>query len=304
MIGDDIRQHGLRSITSYSEPKKKRMSEIYGILAQALPDDPAAGRYQKVLAQAKSSKLMVDTRRVLSHLMLVAEVRHQQQLNRQSKQPRLQIPKNNDIITESYVRQAALASQRIKSDQASKAFLLALGIFLDDSETLRKFPPTSRFVTRTEDEHQRNSRLEILGQPTLDGRRDLAQHFFVSAFLTASLGAKSARAIGLSKELNDARQGSGFSFNDMVANRAGVMFAEHLLEGKIRLRDLADRFTCNMFFPSLENLPGKLSSAELENQFGSPDGSKLSEEITRLENLIRALPVYQSKGTKSQSSLK
>ena len=35
-----------------------------------------------------------------------------------------------------------------------------------------------------------------------------------------------AQAIGLAKEVADARAGSGFSFNDMAANLAGTRFGE------------------------------------------------------------------------------
>ena len=51
----------------------------------------------------------------------------------------------------------------------------------------------------------------------LAGRHDLAQHFVVSAALAAWSGEPVADAIGLYKELNDARHGSGFSFIDLAA---------------------------------------------------------------------------------------
>src|SRR5574343_2046502 len=61
---------------------------------------------------------------------------------------------------------------------------------------------------------------------TLAGRHDLAQHFAVSATLAAWAGEPIADAIGLYKELADARHGSGFSFADLAADRAGTRFGE------------------------------------------------------------------------------
>ena len=50
---------------------------------------------------------------------------------------------------------------------------------------------------------------------------DLAQHFIVSAVIAAAGGTPIAAAAGVYKELNDARDGSGFSFSDIAADRAG-----------------------------------------------------------------------------------
>ena len=61
---------------------------------------------------------------------------------------------------------------------------------------------------------------------TLDGREDFAKHFIVSAAIAAFADTALADAIGLYKEIDDARYGSGFSFNDIAADRAGTKFGE------------------------------------------------------------------------------
>jgi hypothetical protein len=50
----------------------------------------------------------------------------------------------------------------------------------------------------------------------LRGRLDFPQHLLISAALAAEGGGPLADAIGLYKEVADARHGSGFSFNDIV----------------------------------------------------------------------------------------
>jgi uncharacterized protein YfiM (DUF2279 family) len=59
--------------------------------------------------------------------------------------------------------------------------------------------------------------------PLLAGRADLAAHWALSAALAVSLGDDIGRAMGEWKELSDSRPGgSGFSFVDLAADRAGL----------------------------------------------------------------------------------
>ena len=62
--------------------------------------------------------------------------------------------------------------------------------------------------------------------PLLAGRTDLANHWALSAALAVSLGADVGRAMGEWKELSDSRPGgTGFSFVDLAADRAGLALA-------------------------------------------------------------------------------
>ena len=61
---------------------------------------------------------------------------------------------------------------------------------------------------------------------TLGGRDDLKRHFVISAGLTAVRDGAAAIGMGELKELFDSNAGrSGFSFDDMAANAAGVAIA-------------------------------------------------------------------------------
>lgn len=74
---------------------------------------------------------------------------------------------------------------------------------------------------------------------TLAGRSDLPQHFTISAVLAATAGSPLSDVVGLYKELDDARHGSGFSFNDLAADRAGTRLgalAAGAAAGRERLR--------------------------------------------------------------------
>jgi hypothetical protein len=72
----------------------------------------------------------------------------------------------------------------------------------------------------------------------LGGREDLPLHFLVSAALAAEGSGPLSQAIGLYKEVTDSRGGSGFSFSDMAANRAGTRFGQNLVGEAARVQAL------------------------------------------------------------------
>jgi hypothetical protein len=103
-----------------------------------------------------------------------------------------------------------------------------------------------------------------------------------------------AEAIGLSKELDDARHGSGFSFTDLAADRAGTRFGELITQHPDRL-DLLLRadFDDDEIMPALAGLPEDLSQHKLQKQFGgsgSPAYQRMTDEIGRRLDLM---PLYQ-----------
>lgn len=58
-------------------------------------------------------------------------------------------------------------------------------------------------------------------------RTDLAQHFIGAVVLSASMNRRVANALGEAKELSDSQAGgSGFSFVDLAADKAGSRFGE------------------------------------------------------------------------------
>ncbi len=297
MVGDEIRSRGIRSLASLPESKKNRMAEIYGVLHKSLPDDPAAANYQQLIRRVSASPLVKETHQVLDHLVVVAKLRHQIVVNQQKALgTKASIPlfsKNHDAVTNSLVRQAAKAAQGLKSGNAPRAFLLALGIFMDDTDTLRRFPPTSRFITLVERDADRLVQLQKLDQPTMRGRADLARHFFISAFTTVAIGGKNSHKLGLAKEWADAHQGSGFSFADMAANQAGILFAERVLADQLTLAIVAQNFSCEAFLPPVDDLQENLAAEEFKKQFGSIDDPRLSAELNRIEALVLSLPIYQ-----------
>lgn len=129
---------------------------------------------------------------------------------------------------------------------------------------------------------------------TLDGRQDFAQHFIVSAAITAYADTFLSNAIGLYKEIDDARNGSGFSFNDIAADRAGTMFGELATESQttaLKLQQWAARgITDKDLMPDWADLPEHLPKSIFRQQYGNMDTPAYDQMMKKIEQRVAELP--------------
>jgi uncharacterized protein YfiM (DUF2279 family) len=131
----------------------------------------------------------------------------------------------------------------------------------------------------------------------LAGRVDASQHFAFSAFLAATGGEGLSDLAGLYKELKDAQQGgSGFSFIDLAADRAGSRLGEactrsraSALKMQSRLADVAD---ANVFFPVVRDLPEFMQQAEFQRRFGGVGQPAYQRMVEQIEARIAGVPLY------------
>ena len=131
-------------------------------------------------------------------------------------------------------------------------------------------------------------------QVTLQGRDDFTQHFLVSAALVTEGTTPLANAVGLYKEVADSRGGSGFSFNDMAANRAGTLFGELALRDPARLQALlAGGVREDSLVPDMTDLPEFLTAAEFTRQYGGVGGVEYARMRADIERRLGALPLYR-----------
>ena len=132
---------------------------------------------------------------------------------------------------------------------------------------------------------------------TVLGRHDLVQHFTVSAAVTVSAGSGLANAIGLFKELDDSRGGTGFSFDDLLADRAGVRLAELATETPQHARALQQRMRDQLsesdFMPAIDNLPPSIMELEFKQRYQDLDSEEYGLVDDELERRIQRCPVYQ-----------
>jgi hypothetical protein len=134
------------------------------------------------------------------------------------------------------------------------------------------------------------------GTVTLNGRDDLSKHFIISAALAAKAGGPLADAAGLHKEIEDSRGGSGFSFNDIAADRAGTRFGEYAVIGssvKQLQQKLSAGITEKDIMPATQDLPEFMPEAEFKHRFGGVDAPEYKKMMAEIERRVAALPFYR-----------
>lgn len=126
---------------------------------------------------------------------------------------------------------------------------------------------------------------------TLHDRRDFAEHFVISAALAANGGGRLANAIGLVKEEEDAGRGSGFSFTDLAANRAGARLGDTATgprASRTRSRLAGSRGDDDLL-PDFRDLPEFMSQAEFDRRFGPVGGPRYQAVIARIDDRLESL---------------
>lgn len=128
------------------------------------------------------------------------------------------------------------------------------------------------------------------------GREDLAQHFVVSAAIAVTAGSAAADAIGLGKELQDSISGSGFSFADLAADRAGARFGA-MLADPARAAGLAaflaTRARDEDLMPSVSGLPEHLTDEEFKKNYESAGSDSYNALVAAIDARIARLPLYR-----------
>jgi hypothetical protein len=186
-----------------------------------------------------------------------------------------------------HLMQAAFAyaednSHGTDSVMPNQAAILALAVILGEDQV-------ARLGRRELYAGNRQQRTSIRRRTTLQGRGDLSQHFWVSAGLTVLLDENQSLAIGIGKELKDSTPGgSGFSFVDMAANKAGIRFAVVATENQTSARAVQLRIARGVdhrdYLPIVTDLPEGISSEDFHSVFGGLGGQpsvELFSEINR-----------------------
>ena len=183
----------------------------------------------------------------------------------------------------------ALAGQRTDkgNDAASenRALLMALGVAVNGSSIKHLVGPDKAATVAT------HSRPYLV----LRGRNDLAMHFIISAAITAAGGGGLADKIGVFKEVDDSRGGSGFSFPDLLADRAGVAFAELALGDNARQLQsfMSTRPGEAAYMPGFTHLPEGLMELEFKARYEDLDSATYALIDEEIERRISGCAIHQ-----------
>ncbi|RIZ68057.1 MAG: hypothetical protein D0528_08880 [Methylococcales bacterium] len=181
-----------------------------------------------------------------------------------------------------------LALQRSTLENAieeNKLAIIAVNNYVNRKETKKFFSfPASNLTDQTR-------------YPTfLYKRIDLAQHFIGSAAITASVNGQIAKVVGEEKELSDANGGSGFSFIDLAADKAGTKLGEiatsspenarKIQQAMANIKDYSD------FMPDPTDLPEHMNDAEFKQRYQSIDSLVYQALSNQIDARIAAIPLY------------
>ncbi|MEM9761970.1 MAG: hypothetical protein AAF968_05585 [Pseudomonadota bacterium] len=122
----------------------------------------------------------------------------------------------------------------------------------------------------------------------LSGRDDLRKHFSISAALAAAADGAGSFAVGEAKELVDSDGGSGFSFDDLMADRAGIRFAEIVMAGgPADWRALADRIGRDRdILPEHRDLPSGMTAQAFERTYRDVESTAYKDMVRRIDARI------------------
>ncbi|MFT6914092.1 MAG: hypothetical protein ACJAWL_000380 [Motiliproteus sp.] len=186
-------------------------------------------------------------------------------------------------------RQLAQQADPEEAHLETGAALLALALYLGSTQVEQLTGPVLTEQQRQQPVHNRT---------LLEGRIDLRQHFVVSAALQVLADAGFSHAIGEFKELLDSRkEGSGFSFADLAADRAGTLFAQRasrdpeqavaflqLFEQPLRESDL---------MIEIDTLPEGLTQAEFQTGYQGLQGHAYQQLLDRIDTDLAKLRLYR-----------
>ena len=130
---------------------------------------------------------------------------------------------------------------------------------------------------------------------TVSGRDDFAKHFMVSATIAAYADTALSDVVGLYKEIEDSRTGSGFSFNDIAADRAGTRFGEKAvasieLAQQLQLR-VASGLKDSDLMPPWSDLPEFMPEVEFKQRFGGIDAPAYRQMMQEIDQRVSILGV-------------
>ncbi len=132
---------------------------------------------------------------------------------------------------------------------------------------------------------------------TLQNRSDFGQHFLLSAALASRGGGALSDAIGRFKEVSDSNGGSGFSFTDIAADRAGSRFGTLATQSPscaARVQDLlANGILEADIMPNTKDFPEHMNASQFKQQFGKVDSERYKKILRKIEQRLDNCSLYR-----------
>ena len=132
----------------------------------------------------------------------------------------------------------------------------------------------------------------------INRRMDLAQHLLVSAAIASHSNSLLSNLIGTGKEVSDADGGSGFSFDDLAADRLGTRLGEtaviNIISAAAIQQRLSDSDTVQQIFPHIKSRHAPLNQQEFIHHYGSVDDPRYKKMLDEIDLAISNSPLFKA----------
>jgi hypothetical protein len=306
--GEELRRGPLGNAGDATAASRMRLTRIYQAMVKVRPGDSLSLTYLNAFDAAmakepmpkvepkKPDPLPEDPARVLALREEVARavVRAVAARARANAGPEAL---RGDALTDEYVRTAALAAVAFdglaaESPDRVSGFLLGLAIALDDTGALRDDPYTAEVARAVESDSDRESRLAVLGSPTLRGRRDLCRRFAIGCGTGELLTSRRAEEVAVNRLLGlaEAKRPAGISFPTLAAELAGIALARSAHDDEEFLKRTATGFKASEHFPGIDGLRDGLTIDRFEADFGEPRDPRFLKVLDDIRGRIKNPP--------------
>lgn len=132
---------------------------------------------------------------------------------------------------------------------------------------------------------------------TLKKRKDLAKHFLISSGLSVSTGSSFASFVGLAKEVEDSHGGTGFSFADLAADKAGVAMGEMAVKTISSAKTLQNRMAQmaveSDYMPAIDQLPEGIMALKFKKDYIELDSKSYNLVMDEIYLRLRRCRLYK-----------
>ncbi len=198
-----------------------------------------------------------------------------------------------DELTAAYVRAASAAAVAWYGPETVPAFLIGLGIALDDGTALLDDATTSAAVKELETADERKARLAVLGNPTLGGRRDVCRRFFIGCAAGELLPQVTAEKVAVGRAMFDLHNPVGLCEPALAAEFTGITFARACFMDAEIVRDVAHRFPAAMYLPAMTGLRNGLSAEKFEELYGDSADERFLKLLADVRKRAKELKAYK-----------
>ena len=206
------------------------------------------------------------------------------------------LAEQNPSLSFAQCMEAAFAEAKARSEdggaiQENRAAILAMGYLLGHPRIKPFLGPSVPSPP--------NDVWQSLGGVTLRNRHDWTRHYMVSAALQVIGNTLVSLDVGILKEELDAHGGTGFSFGDLLADRAGTMLAVRATESEAAAKAIQNRlangFVTEDFMPEGSDLPEGLTDQRFQTSYGGVGGKEYTRLLTEIDRRIEECAAFKNR---------